>query len=212
MPEGRWRWMSHLERERMKSLFLHFLCSWLLSDLASTHPHRRGASTPSNAPLSCRHPQGHTWKSRLSSNLGIPSSIKFSPKISHHNHRLVLAEPWRRRDRCGFLGLDLWRRGQGLCPSTSPRLCGRAAMSGISKEKVNVCRLGLWVSHPSLHIPFCFWEPAGFPYHLTHSLTCPTGLGAPGKQGSCLVRLMLTTTPHSESDTQRLLNILTSFK
>lgn len=60
--------------------------------------------------------------------------------------------------------------------------------------------------------PISFPGASGLPYHLTHSLTCPTGLGAPGKQGSCLVWLMLTTTPHSESDTQWLLNILTSFK
>lgn len=117
------------------------------------------------------------------------SLVKLTPKSNHHNRKLVSAEP-RRRDRCGFLGLDLQRGGQ--CPrSYHPQVVRQGSDKWDPKEKVNVLRPELW-GQPSFptQVTCHFWEPVGFSYHLAHSLSCPAGLGTPGKQESYLVWLI----------------------
>lgn len=70
------------------------------------------------------------------------SLVKLTPKINHHNRKLVSAEPWRRSDRCGFLGLDLQRGGQ--CPrSYHPQVVRQGSDERDPMEKVNVLGPGL---------------------------------------------------------------------
>ena len=135
------------------------------------------------------------------------SLVKLTSKINHHNHRLVSAEPQRRRDRCGFLGLDLQRGGQ--CPrSYRPQVVRQGSdergPQGESERPRTWAVRSAILPHTSR---VSLLGASGFPLPLsTHSLLPRWPWNSrKARILSCLANMPMATR-NSESDIQWLLN------